>query len=61
MKYVVCDQVVLSKAPEGPLAAHLGSFAEFVNAQGYSLSSIHRQILLSAGFSRWLKQRGVSI
>jgi len=23
MNYVVCDQVVLSKAPEGPLAAYI--------------------------------------
>ncbi len=61
MKYVVCNQVVLSKAPEGPLATYLGSFAEFVSAQGYSLSSIHRQVLLSAGFSRWLKQKRVAL
>ena len=61
MKYVVCEQVVLSKALEGPLAAYLGSFAEFVSAQGYSLSSIHRQVLLSSGFSRWLKQKRVAL
>ena len=61
MKYVVCEQVVLSKALEGPLAAYLGSFAEFVSAQGYSLSSIHRQALLSSGFSRWLKQKRVAL
>jgi hypothetical protein len=35
MKYVVCDQVALSKALEGPLAAYLGSFAEFISAQAY--------------------------
>jgi len=61
MKYVVCNQVVLSKALEGPLAAYLGSFSEFVSAQGYSLSSIHRQVLLCAGFSRWLKQKRVAL
>ncbi len=61
MKYVVCDQVVLSKAPEGPLAAYLGSFAEFLSAQGYSLYSIHRQVLLSSGFSRWLKRKHVTL
>jgi integrase/recombinase XerD len=59
MKYVVCDQVVLSKAPEGPLAAYIGSFAELVSAQGYALSSIHRQVRLCAGFSRWLKRKRV--
>ncbi len=61
MKYLVCDRVVLSRPPEGPLAAYIGSFAEFVSAQGYSLSSIHRQVLLSAGFSRWLKQRRIAL
>ena len=61
MKYVVCDQVALSKALEGPLAAYLGSFAEFISAQGYSLSSIHRQVLLSSGFSRWFKQKRVAL
>ena len=34
MKCVINDQVVLSGAPEGPLAAHISSFAEFVNAPG---------------------------
>ena len=61
MKYIVCDQVVLSKAPEGPLAAYIGSFAEFVSAQGYSLSSVHRQVFLSSDFSRWLKQKRVAL
>jgi site-specific recombinase XerD len=61
MKYVVCDQVVLSKAPEGPLAAHIGPFAEFVGAQGYSANSVHRQVFLSSDFSRWLKQKRVAL
>ncbi len=61
MKYVVCDQVVLSKAPEGPLAAYIGPFAEFVGAQGYSPSSVHRQVFLSSDFSRWLKQKRVAL
>jgi site-specific recombinase XerD len=59
MKYVVCDQVVLSKAPEGPLAAYIGSFAKFVSAQGYALSTIRRQVRLCAGFSRWLERKRV--
>lgn len=61
MKCVINDQVVLSQAPEGPLAAHIGSFAEFVSAQGYSLYSIHRQVHLAACFSRWLKKKGVDV
>ncbi len=61
MKYVVCDQVVLSKAPEGPLAACIGSFAEILGAQGYALSSIRRQVRLCAGFSQWLKRKRVKL
>ena len=38
MVCVVNDQVVLSRAPEGPLAAHLGAFAESLHAQGYALA-----------------------
>ena len=61
MKYVVNNQVVLLRAPEGPLEAHIGSFAEFVSAQGYALSSIRRQVRLAACFSRWLKQKRVEL
>jgi site-specific recombinase XerD len=53
--------VVLSRVPEGPLATHIGSFAEFISAQGYALSSIHRQVLLAACFSLWLKQKQVEL
>ena len=61
MKCVINNQVVLSRPPEGPLAAYIGSFAESVTEQGYSLASIHRQVLLAACFSRWLKQKGVGL
>lgn len=43
MKCIVNNQVVLSRPPEGPVAAQIGSFAESVSEQGYSLVSIHRQ------------------
>ena len=59
MKYVISNQVILSRAPEGPLAAHLGSFTDFISAQGYALCSIRQQVRLAAGFSRWLKQKGI--
>jgi integrase/recombinase XerD len=55
MKCIVNNQVVLSRGPEGPLAAQVGSFAESVSKQGYSLWSIHRQVLLAACFSRLLQ------
>jgi integrase/recombinase XerD len=51
MKCIVNNQVVLSRPPEGPLAAQIGSFAESVSEQGCSLASIHRHVLLAACFS----------
>ena len=60
MKCVINSQVVLSRAPEGPLAAHIASFARSVSEQGYALDSIHRQVLLAVCFTRWLKQKGVA-
>lgn len=61
MKCVINNQVFLSRPPEGPLARYIGSFAEAVRKQGYALYSIHRQVLLAACFSRWLKQNGVAV
>jgi integrase/recombinase XerD len=59
MKFAINNQVILSREPEGPLAAHIGTFTTFISAQGYALYSIHRQVHLAACFSRWLKQKGV--
>jgi integrase/recombinase XerD len=59
VKYIVHDQVVLSQAPEGPLAAHLGPFANALSAQGYSGQSLKLQVRIAACFSRWLEQKGV--
>jgi integrase/recombinase XerD len=56
MSYVVNDQVVLSQVPEGPLAAYLVRFADSLSHQGYTPQYIHRQVMLSACFSRWLKK-----
>jgi integrase/recombinase XerD len=61
MKCSIGIQVVLSRPPEGPLAAQIGSFAKSVSEQGYSLASIHRRALLAACFSRWLNQKGVGL
>ncbi len=41
MKCVTSDQLVLSNAPELRPAAHICSFADFVSAKGYAMSSIH--------------------
>ena len=61
MKCLINDDVVLARAPEGPLAAYLGGFAESRRAQGYVRGSIHRQVLLAACFSQWLKQQGIAL
>jgi integrase/recombinase XerD len=61
MKNIIIDGVVLSRALEGPLAAHIGSFARCADEQGYRLYSIHRQVLTAARFSRWLGQNGVRL
>jgi site-specific recombinase XerD len=59
VKYVINDHLVLSRVPEGPLAAYLGPFAESLSLQGYAQRYIHRQVMLAACFSRWLKQKDV--
>jgi integrase/recombinase XerD len=61
MKCIVNNQVVLARAPEGPLAVQIGSFAKSLSEQGYGRASIHRQVLLAACFSRWLKQKGIGL
>lgn len=61
MKYMINDKVVLSRAPEGPLADHLGSFTEWVSDQGYAANSLWQRVHLAACFSRWLGERGVRL
>lgn len=61
MKCVINSQVVLSQPLVGPLVAYIKPFAESLSEQGYTRYSIHRQVLLAACFSRWLKQRGIGL
>jgi site-specific recombinase XerD len=61
MNVVISSQVVLSRAPEGPLAAHIGPFAKALTALGYAAASVHRQVSIAACFSRWLGQAGVAL
>ena len=61
MKFIIDDEVVLSRPLEGPLAAHITGFAKWVREQGYARHSRHRQVLLAACFSRWLGQHAVSV
>lgn len=60
MTFAVNSQVVLSQAPEGPLAEYIGSFADSLIALGYVADSVHRQVLIGVCFSRWLGQRAVT-
>jgi len=55
MKFVIDDEVVLSRPLEGALAAHITAFAKWVSEQGYARCSRCRQVLLAARFSRWLE------
>jgi len=61
MKAIISRQVVLSRAPEGPIASYLGRFADWLSATGYSVNWIHRQVFLAACFSRWLEQMAVPL
>ena len=61
MKCIIDNQVVLSQAPEGPFAAHIGPFARSLREQGYARCSIHRQVRLAACFSEWLRQQEVAL
>jgi site-specific recombinase XerD len=61
VKYVIYDQIVLSRPLGGPLAAHIPPFAEWASEQGYARYSIYRQVLLAACFSRWLEQGGIAL
>ena len=60
MTFVISSQVVLSQAPEGPLAGYIGSFANSLSAMGYASDSIRRQVRIGACLSRWLGQGAVT-
>src|SRR6478672_7497555 len=61
MKLVISNRVVLSRVPEGPIAPYLSGFADSLIATGYTAWWIHRQVLLGAGFSRWLGMKAVAL
>jgi site-specific recombinase XerD len=61
MKCIVDDDVVLSRPLEGPLSAHIAAFAQCARDQGYARASRYRQVLLAAGFSRWLGQQTITV
>jgi site-specific recombinase XerD len=61
MRYIVDGQVVLLRAPEGPLAAYIKRFAASLSEQGYASDSIHRQVLIAVDFSQWLERQEVGL
>ena len=61
MKYIINDDVVLSRPLEGPLAGQIAAFAKWAREQGYARQSRYRRVLLAAGFSRWLGQQAVRL
>ena len=61
MRCIINDDVVLSRPLEGPLQAHIATFAQWASEQGYAQGSRYRQVLLAACFSRWLGQHAISL
>lgn len=61
MKCFIDKQVVLLRAPEGPVAEHIRPFAASLRERGYTLASIHRQVLLATCFCLWLKRKQVAL
>jgi integrase/recombinase XerD len=61
VKHIIDGEIVLSRPPEGPLAAQIPAFAQWVREQGYARYSRYRHVLLAASFSYWLTQQGVAL
>ena len=61
MKWSIDHQIVLSRAPEGPLTAYIEPLARSLLEQGYAKGPVQRHALLAACFSRWLGQQGISL
>jgi site-specific recombinase XerD len=59
MKYIITERVVLRRPPQGPVAAYIRPFADWVRRQGYALPSLRERIRLAAGFSHWLGGKAV--
>jgi site-specific recombinase XerD len=51
----------IERLRQGPLSEYLDTYAATVAAQGYGRHSIREQIVVIAGFSRWLKQKQIDV
>ena len=61
MKYFIDDHFALSRPPEGPVASYVIPFAQWLVDRGYGLVSTRNQVLMAAGFSKWLWQKGIEL
>lgn len=61
MKYFINRGLALSRPAEGPVASYIGPFAEWLGDRGYGLVSMKSQVLMAAGFSKWLGQKGIEL
>jgi site-specific recombinase XerD len=61
MKCTIRDHVVLSRSPEGPIAARIVAFANSIAEQGYSVQSLRYKVRLAASFSRWLERAEIDL
>ena len=59
--FVINDKLALARPPEGPLASYIVSFAEQLVSQGYGIVSLRNQVRMAAGFSKWLRQKGIEL
>ena len=57
MKYLIAEDLALSRPPEGPAPSYIIPFAEWLVDQGYGLASTRNQVRMTAGFSKWLGVR----
>jgi len=51
----------IERLRQGPLSEHLDAYAGAVAEQGYAHHSIRQQIVVIADFSRWLKQKQITV
>ena len=61
MKYFINDDLALSRPPEGPVASYVIPFAQWLVDRGYGLVSTRNKVLMAAGFSKWLRQKGIEL
>ncbi len=58
MKYDINDRLRLMR-PEGPVAAFIYPFTDWVADQGYQPDSLRQRTRIAADFSRWLGRRAL--